>query len=63
MTTDEFDTEEHDYGLAAHPDRIARDMSCNLTLYLKKKNQTTSLAKPLNERKYAFGTARNIFYV
>lgn len=32
ITTDEFDTKKHDYGLATHPEHIAQKMSCNLSL-------------------------------
>lgn len=40
ITTDEFDTKKHDYGLPTHPEHIAQKMSCNLSLHRTPENMS-----------------------
>lgn len=40
ITTDEFDTKNHDYGLPTHPEHIAQKMSCNLSLHRTPENMS-----------------------
>lgn len=40
ITTDEFDTKKHEYGLPTHPEHIAQKMSCNLSLHTTPENMS-----------------------